>query len=304
MKLLESPRAILAAGWLAAFIYGYPGRLPAASVALLQHARAPHPPVFSFVWHLLEYAVAGPTGMLVAQVTLAVAGAYAILKAALPDDRAAWLTAALIVCPPVLATLTIVSPASLAAALLLFGAGGLVPTADHGQRTWPPFVALALAAAIHPAAIVAALPLLLLREPPVRAVLAWLTIAAVAIGLTAALTRHAPHVQVHTDVLRAPSTIDPATAPDDLLLKLGVPTERSHLQDAITALLDLVPFLYAPWLWLAAAVGLLGLRRDRSARLMLAAGIAFAGGLALTAPDHALPLYAFVLVVAFLGRQR
>jgi hypothetical protein len=284
-----SPRAVLAAGWLVAFIYGYPGRLPRTSVDLLQHARAPHPTVFSFVWHLVEYAVAGPTGMLVAQVTLAVAGVYAILKAALPDERAAWLTAAVIVSPPVLATLTIVSPASLAGALLLFGAGS-------GST-----VALGAAAAIHPAAILAVLPLLLLREAPARAVLVWLAIAAIAIGANAALTRRAPQFHAHTAALRAPATIDPPTAPDDVLLKLGVPTERSHLQDAITAVLDLVPLLYAPWLWLAAALGVLAVRRDGSSRRMVAAGIAFAAGLAVTPPDHALPLYAFVLVILFRG---
>jgi hypothetical protein len=283
-----TPRTVLAAAWLAAFIYGYPGRLPAASVELLKHARAPHPTVFSLLWHLLEYAVAGPTGMLALQVTLAVAGAYAVLDAAMPPLRAAWLTAAFIVCPPVLATLTIVSPASLAGALLLYGAG-------RDSR-----VALGLAAAVHPAAIIAALPLVLLQR---RGWVTWLLIAALAIGANAALTRHAPQLHAHADVLGVPSTIDPPTAPDDVLLKLGVPTERSHLQDAVTFVLDLVPALYTPALWLARARALLVLRRrDRPATLLLAAGIAFAAGLAVTTPDHALPLYAFTLVILLRGR--
>ena len=89
-----SPRAVLAAAWLALVVYGYPGRMPLASVELLQHARARHPSVTAFVWHLLEYVLAGPTGMLLVQVTLAVAGAYLILRASLPERRAAWLTLA------------------------------------------------------------------------------------------------------------------------------------------------------------------------------------------------------------------
>jgi hypothetical protein len=284
-----SPRAILAAAWLVAFIYGYPGRLPVASVELLQHARAPHPTAFSFVWHLLEYVLAGPTGMLALQVTLAVAGAYAVLNAAMPAKRAAWLTAAFVVCPPVLATLTIVSPASLAAALLLYGAG-------RDSR-----VALGLAAAVDPAAIVAALPLVLLNR---RGWLTWLVIAALAIGANVALTRHAPPLHGHADVLGVPSTIDPPTAPDDVLLRLGVPTERSHLQDTVTWVLDLVPALYTPALWLVVALALLVLRRrDRTAVWMLASGIAFAAGLTVTTPDHALPLYAFSLLVLLRGRR-
>jgi len=64
-----------------------------------------------------------------------------------------------------------------------------------------------------------------------------------------------------------------------------------------------VPALYTPALWLAIALALLALRRrDRTAVLMLAAGIGFAAALCITTPDHALPLYAFALLVLLRGR--
>jgi hypothetical protein len=308
-----SPRAVLAAAWLALVIYGYPGRMPRASVELLQHARAPHPSVAALVWHVLEYVIAGPTGMLLVQVTLALAGAYGILRTTLPERRAAWLTAAFGVLPPVLATVTIISPQAFATALLLAGAASLL-----GRRRRSGLALLGLAAAADPAALVATLPIivLLLRDPLLltdrrgRAFLTWLALAACAVAANVALTRAAPPLHApRSSVLATVTTIDPATSPDDVLLRLGVPTERSHLQDIVTAVLDVVPVGYTPWLYMAVALALLVMRRrDRTAAALLAAGLLSELALLITATDadayRSIGLYACTLLVALRGRPR
>jgi hypothetical protein len=308
-----SPRAVLAAAWLALVIYGYPGRMPRASVELLQHARASHPSVAALVWHVLEYVIAGPTGMLLAQVTLLVAGAYGILRATLPERRAAWLTAAFAVLPPILATATIISPQALAASLVLAGTAALL-----GARRRTGIALLGLAAGVDPTAVVAALPILvlLLRDPLLlsdrrgRAILIWLALAAAAVTANIASTRAAPAVHApRSSLLTTVATIDPPTSPDAVLLRLGIPTERSHLQDAVTAVLDVVPWGYAPWLYLAGALALLVVRRrDRTAVALLVAGLGSEAVLLVTTADgdayRSILLHACTLLVALRGRPR
>jgi hypothetical protein len=308
-----SPRSVLAIGWLALVVYGYPGRLPRASVELLQHARAPHPSATALVWHLLEYVIAGPTGMLLVQMTLALAGAYGILRATLPERRAAWLTVAFAALPPVLATLTIISPQAFATSLLLAGTASLL-----GRRRRTGLALLGLAAVADPAALVATLPIivLLLRDPLLltdrrgRAFLTWLALATCAVAANVALTRAAPPLHApRSSVLSRVVTIDPATSPDDVLLRLGVPTERSHQQDVVTAVLDVVPAGYTPWLYLAVALALLVVRRrDRTAVALVAAGLLSELALLVTAADgdayRSVGLYACTLLVALRGRPR
>jgi hypothetical protein len=307
-----SPRAVLAAAWLALVVYGYPGRLPRASVELLEHARARHPSVTAFVWHLLEYVIAGPTGMLLVQVTLAVAGAYLILRASLRERRAAWLTLVFAVLPPVLATLTIVSPQAFATSLLLAGTAALL-----GYRRRIGLALLGVAAAAEPAALVAVLPIvvLLLRDQllltgrPRRAFMVWLALAACAVAASIALTRTTPAVHApRSSVLTAIATIDPPSSTAEVLLRLGIPTERSHLQDVVTTVLDVAPIAYMPLLYLAAAIALLVTRRrDRTAVALLAAGLASEAALLVTSTDasvyRSVTLYACTMLVALRGRQ-
>lgn len=295
------PRAVLAAAWIAAVVYGYPGKLPLASVDLLQHARAPHPPFASFVWHLLEYVIAGPAGMLLAQVTLAIAGAYSLLQASQAPRRAAWLTAALVVSPPVLVSLATVSSASLATALLLAGAAALPTNRRLG------LAALGLAAAVHPAAIAAALPILVLTLGNVRALALWVGVAAFGLVANAGTARHAPSAHgAELSLVTAAPSIDPPTAPDDVLLKLGVPTEHSLVRDGLDTALDALPLVYTPWLYLAAALALgVWRRRDRTALALLGAGVAFEAVALFTAPDattcQSAALFACTLLVAYRG---
>lgn len=277
-----SPRAVLAAAWLVLVIVGYPGRLPVASIDLLRHAHAPHPSAAALVWHLVEYVVAGPTGLIVAQATLAVAGAYALLGGTRDPAGAAWRTLAFVVLPPVLATLTIVSAPTLAACLLLAGAGWLV-----AGRLRAAAVALALAGAVGSGLVVAAVAIALLAG---RAALRpRLVIAVVVAVLGIAGNLALPHARPHAPaaaMLAPASTIDPPTAPASVLLPLGIPTERSHVQDVVVGALDLVPALAAPALALVLVLAFAFVRRRDRTLLALAAAALLAEAAALVlAPD-------------------
>jgi hypothetical protein len=157
------PRAIVALGWLVVFVFAYPGQMSAASFAYLRQARTPYlndanPPGMSALWRLTELLVAGPTGMLLVQSAMFLAGAYLILRRVLAARPAAWTLVALAVFPPVLVGLSSIWSQSMMASFLVLGAGAL--WSERRRVRLAGLAALFGATFVQPSALVATLPLI------------------------------------------------------------------------------------------------------------------------------------------------
>jgi hypothetical protein len=208
------PRLVLALGWLVLVVYAYPGQLGDESFAYLRQARTRffsdgYPPAISALWRVLEVLVAGPTGMFLVQSAVFTLGAHAVLRRALAPRAAAWTTAGLLVFPPVLVSVAVISSDGLMAGFLLAGAIGLV--SERRAARLGGLAALFVATAVHTSALVATLPLLVVLftwRPDARgvrrvahAVAAWLAITAAALG-----------VNVPSSTMPACATSSPAPA--------------------------------------------------------------------------------------------
>lgn len=119
-----SPRLILCIAWVVALLYAYPGYMTTDSVNQLTDARIGgfvdwSPALMTEVWRLLGYVWSGPASMLVLQVTLFLVGTYHVLREALQPRTAAVVAGVVTWMPPVLATLGVIWPQSLHAALAI-----------------------------------------------------------------------------------------------------------------------------------------------------------------------------------------
>ena len=108
-----SPRAILGLGFGAFLIYAYPGYMSNDSVLQLVEGRSgqranPHPPVMAALWGVLDTIVSGPILMLVLQVGLFLGGLYVILCRVMPARPAAVTASALLLFPPIAATMGVI----------------------------------------------------------------------------------------------------------------------------------------------------------------------------------------------------
>lgn len=196
---------ILGAGWGLALLYAYPGLLSPDSFAQLIQARGGdrigdwHPPVMAVMWRYLDRVVAGPLGMLLVQTGTFLFGLDALLRRALRPATAAAIAAAILLWPPVLATMAMIWKDSQMAGFLLAGTA-LIVSPRRGHRI-AGLGLLGVATAMRYNAAAATLPLiaLLLDEHPRRwaryaiAAAAWLAITAAALGLNAALTERHEH---------------------------------------------------------------------------------------------------------------
>jgi hypothetical protein len=158
------PKVILAAGWLVLLAYAYPGRMGDESFAYLHQVRTrfysdAYSPAIVALWRVLELVVAGPTGMFLVQSAMFVLGAHAILRRAFGPRSAAWATSALVVFPPVLVALAVISTQAIAAGFALLGASALA--SERRRVRIAGLVGLACAVAIQPPMLVATLPLVL-----------------------------------------------------------------------------------------------------------------------------------------------
>lgn len=120
------PRTILIAAWLGVVLYAYPGYMSADSVLQLVQARTGHfglghPALMGVVWAICDTIVSGPFGMLVLQVTCFVAGTYLLLRHAMSERTAAWVTLAICWFPPVLAVLAVIWKDTQMTAYLVLG---------------------------------------------------------------------------------------------------------------------------------------------------------------------------------------
>ncbi len=147
-------------------VYAFPGHVTAEALAALRQARTPffsdaYSPALPTLWRVLELVVAGPLGMLLLQVALVTGGTYALLRPTWGGRRAAWLTSALLVFPPVTVSIATIGPPSLALAFLVVGVAGL--RARVRVRFLAGLLALTLAVAIWPTAALAACALLVMH---------------------------------------------------------------------------------------------------------------------------------------------
>jgi hypothetical protein len=279
---------IVATGWLVLLVYSYPGQMVAESFEALRQARSPfnapeNPPALSALWRWLELVVAGPFPMFVVQSTAFAYGAYKILSRATVPQRAAWITAGMLVFPPMLVPLSVIGSASLMSGLLVLATAGLLSERRGVHLAGLGLVLLATLAQPH--ALVASLPLVVMlfrwrhesagARRFVHALAAWMLVTAVGLAATKHYSKKptAPlwsYVEPRAD--REWQPVPPRVFPEQAL-KLGVPTRTTAIQDATTDALSWLAEhtpLFSPWLFLVMALAAVPLSLAEPTLLALA----------------------------------
>lgn len=186
-----SPKLILAGAWAFVVIYAFPGQMSWDSFEYLHATRHglytdAHPPMVSAIWSVLELVIAGPLGMLLLQVSTVIAGLYLLLRRMTSSTRAAWITAAIVVFPPVLVPMAVIWTYSLMAGLLMIGTASL--QAEDRRFRIAGLVLLSIAVAVEPVALAAAIPLIGFFCRPFKiALVACVAVAVTAFGMNALL---------------------------------------------------------------------------------------------------------------------
>lgn len=237
--------AILVGGWALALAYGYPGIMTVDSFDQLREARAgsytdAHPPAMAALWRLVEVVSRGPAGMFILQVTALLGGLYLILRRTFAPRRAAVISIALGLFPPILAPMAVVWKDALMAGLLALGVAGLL--ADRRWVRIAGLVALVAASAVRHNAPAATLPLIVIlfelapTLPTWRgritryaiSTAAWLAVTVAALGINGALTDKPMHFWASSlalsDIVGTLAYVD-GTLPDADLAPLLAPTE-------------------------------------------------------------------------------
>lgn len=202
-----SPLAVLAAAFAVMLVYAFPGQMTRDSIDHLREARLgfytdSHPPIINLFFKVCDTLIAGPILMLVAQNLLLLAGLFSILRLLFSSPRrAAWITAAIYVSPPVLPVMAVIWKDCFMAGFLAVGLAGLF-SPQRGRRLWA-LAALGAATAMRYNAFGATLPLVVLLfewRPGMRwltryavALAAWLAITFAAFSINAALTDRQMH---------------------------------------------------------------------------------------------------------------
>jgi hypothetical protein len=129
-----APIALLAAVWGVFVAYSWPGFMSYDSMRQLVQARSGelgnwHPPLMAWVWSMLDSIVAGPALMLILQTGLFMIGLFAVLRRYAAPMRAAVVSAAVFLFPPVFAPMSVIWKDSLMAAVLLCAVAGLTSPA-------------------------------------------------------------------------------------------------------------------------------------------------------------------------------
>lgn len=121
-----SPRTILVAGFTFFLLYAYPGLMSSDSVHQLHEARThvysnAHPPFMSAEWTILDGIVTGPLLMVMLQGALFLGGAFGLARQVLAPRAAAIAAVAVLLFPPVFATMAVVWKDSQMAAYFVAG---------------------------------------------------------------------------------------------------------------------------------------------------------------------------------------
>lgn len=158
------PCTVLAIAWLWLLLYGFPGQMMSDTFEHLAEARAGRytdgsPPVYTLLVSWSDALFGGQVGLFLAQITVFVLGAYAVMRRLLPR-HAHWWALALCLFPPITTTMPIVWKDSLLPGLLLVGFAAILD-----ERRWIRFLglgALFVAIAIRYNAFAAAAPIVVL----------------------------------------------------------------------------------------------------------------------------------------------
>ncbi len=155
-------RRILAAGWLLFMLFAFPGYLTTESLDQLMDARVDqftdwYAPVMSWIWRLIGHLIAGPAGMLALQSLLFLAGAFGLLRRALPDRAAALATCGVLLFPPITTVLAVIWRDGQLAGFILAGAAAVA----SDRRGWriAGLALLIIGATMRDGATIAALPI-------------------------------------------------------------------------------------------------------------------------------------------------
>lgn len=311
-----SPWVIVAIGWSVFVLYAYPGLMGADSFAQLDDVRAgvyrdANPPVVTLVWSILDRIIAGPFGMLVLQSTCFLGGAYLIARRLVRPRVAAVCTAIVLLLPPVLAVMAVVSPDGLLAGLGLLGLGLLLD--DRRSARVSGLVVLAIAGATRCHAAAATLPIVVLafpwpQGPRLRryalAAGVWLALVGAAWGANALLTdreearspqeeSRSPREESRSPIsgrferfadliADEPPIVTHVNQAPEPLAKLDIPSGSSKLQRAAEAGVEAMSrtFLFQPWFYGVLALALLvRFWRIAEIRILLASGLAAELGL-------------------------
>src|SRR5262245_46797906 len=103
----RSPRVILLVAAIAVVAYAFPGYLNFDAADQLSQAPTGsygdwHPPMMAAYWAVLDGVVRGPAPMLLLQVGLFLFGLHDLVRARFAPNAAAWITAGLMLFPPIL----------------------------------------------------------------------------------------------------------------------------------------------------------------------------------------------------------
>jgi hypothetical protein len=142
-----SARTILCVAFAALVIYAFPGYMSIDSVHQLFEGRTghfsnPHPPLMAAMWGVLDRVVSGPLLMLLLQVGLLLGGLYHVSCRWMPARWAALSASALLLFPPIAATMAVIWKDSQMAAFLVASVAAMLD-----RRRAVRLIGLALAAA-------------------------------------------------------------------------------------------------------------------------------------------------------------
>ena len=214
MKLQWRAALILGVGYVAFMLYAYPGYMSIDSgVSLLEgrtgHYTDWHPPMVGWLWHMVDWVIKGPLGMLLLQSTAFLAALYLWLRRAYQPTAAAALAVAVFLFPPVVAPMAVVwKDCQMAAYLLL---GFVLVLSDRRWVRIFGFVLLTLGTGMRDNAPSTTLPFLVIAftwKPAPKwfvrigaAVAIWIAMSTLAIGFNKAMTdkrQYAWHTAVAT----------------------------------------------------------------------------------------------------------
>lgn len=155
-----TPRRIVFGAWIVFVLFGYPGYMRADAVNELADSRVGdftdwQSPVLTELWRILGRVFAGPAPLYLLQGGLLVVGTFALARLVVAERKAAWIAAAVLLFPPLIATTSLISDDATLAGLLACGAALML---THHQRSG--LVVLAIAASLRSGALVAVVPIL------------------------------------------------------------------------------------------------------------------------------------------------
>ena len=192
---------ILGAGYAAFMIYAYPGYMSIDSAVHLLEGRAGHytdwhPPMIAWLWHIVDWVIKGPLGMLLLQSAAFLAALYRWMRRAYQPTAAAALAVVILLFPPILAPMAVVWKDCQMAGYLLLGVSLVL--SERRLVKIAGLVLCTLAMAMRDNAPATTLPFLVLAftwKPAPKwfvrvaaAVAIWIVMATAAIGFNKTMT--------------------------------------------------------------------------------------------------------------------